>query len=104
MPSRYFRRSRELFSTPHTGRDLSKLDEIELENEDLKDMIRFHHEPESTNTSHAGVTATTCQGTTSVITATGPYQLEDARWHLLTNVVSNAPSRMTYNPRSSYFD
>jgi len=51
--------------------------------------IRFHNEAESTNTSHADVTATTFQGTTSVITFRGPYQLESARWHLLTKVFSN---------------
>jgi len=54
--------------------------------------IRFHHEPESSNTSHADVTATTFQGTTSVITSRGPYQLEGARWHLLTKVFSNTES------------
>jgi len=54
--------------------------------------IRFHHEPESSNTSHDDVTATTFQGTTSVITSRGPYQLEGARWHLLTKVFSNPES------------
>jgi len=54
--------------------------------------IRFHHEPESSNTSHADVTATTFQGTTSVMTSRGPYQLEGARWHLLTKVFSNPES------------
>jgi len=53
-------------------------------------MIRFHHEPESTITLYAGVTATTFQGTTSVITTRGPYQLEDARWQLLTKDCNNA--------------
>ena len=54
--------------------------------------IRFHHEPESSHTSHADVTATTFQGTTSDITSRGPYQLEGARWHLLTKVFSNPES------------
>ena len=61
--------------------------------------IQFHHEPESSNTSHADVTplhsdvtATTFQGTISVITSRGPYQLEGARWHLLTKVFSNPES------------
>jgi len=54
--------------------------------------IRFHHEPESSNTSRADVTATTFQGTTSVITSRGPYQLECARWHLLTKIFSNPES------------
>jgi len=64
------------------------MEEVELESENLQGMIRqppkvgairFHHEPESTNTSHANVTATTFQGATSVITSRAPYQLEDAR-------------------------
>jgi len=54
--------------------------------------IRFHHELESTNTSHADVTATTFQGTTSINTSRGPHQLEGARWHLLTKVLSNPES------------
>ena len=54
--------------------------------------IWFHHEPESSNTSHADVTVTTFPGTISVITSRGPYQLEGARWHLLTKVFSNPES------------
>jgi len=54
--------------------------------------IRFHRKPGSSNTSHADVTATTFQGTTLVITSRGPYQLEGARWHLLTKVFSNPES------------
>jgi len=38
------------------------------------------------------VAATTFQGTNSVITSRGPYQLEGARWHLLTKVFSNPGS------------
>jgi len=100
-PDQYLRSSGERFSTPHTARDPSKIDEIELENKDLHEMIRqsmevgtvwFHYEPESTVTSHAGVTATTFQGTTSVITARGQYQLEGTRWHLLAKVFSNMAS------------
>jgi len=62
------RRNRERFSTPHTARDPNKVQEVELESEDLQGMIRqppkvgairFHHEPESSNTSHADITATT---------------------------------------------
>jgi len=99
--NRHPRRNRERFSTPHTARDSNKIQEVELESEDLQGMIRqslkvgairFHHEPESTNTSHADVTATTFQGTISVITSRGPYQLEGARWHLLTKVFINPES------------
>jgi len=85
----------------HTARDPNKIQEVELEREHLLGMIRqplkvgailFHHESESSNTSHANVTATTFQGTTSVITSRGPYQLEGARWHLLTMVFNNPES------------
>ena len=64
VPSRHFQKSRKQFSTPHTARDPNKIDEIELENEDLQGMIhqpsrvgtvRFHHETKSTDVSHAGV-------------------------------------------------
>jgi len=67
-PNRHLRRNRECFSTPHTVRDPNKISEVELESEDLQGMIRqppkvgaiwFHHEPESSNTSHADFTATT---------------------------------------------
>jgi len=53
------RRNRERFSTPHIARDPNKIQEIELESEDLQGMIRqppkvgairFHHEPESSKT------------------------------------------------------
>jgi len=54
--------------------------------------IRFHHNSESSNTSHADVIVTTFQGTTSVITSRGPHQLEGAQWHLLTKVFSNPES------------
>ena len=54
--------------------------------------IRLNHEPKSSNTSHADAIATTFQGTTSVITSRGPYQLEGARWHFLTKVFSNPES------------
>jgi len=100
-PDLHIHRSRERVSTPPTARDPCKIEETELVCEDLQGMIRqpprvgavrFHHEPESKDTSHAGETATTFQGTTSVITARGPYQLESARWHLLTKVFSNVAS------------
>jgi len=96
--NRHLRWNRERFSTPHTARDPNKSEEVELESEDLQEMIhqppkvgaiRFHDEPESTNTSHADVTAITFQGIISVITFRRPYQLESARWHLLTKVFSN---------------
>jgi len=101
IPNHHLRRNIERFSTPHTARDPSKVEEVEFESEELEGMtrqplkvgaIRFHHEPKSINTSHAGVTATTFQGTTSVMTSRGPHQLEGARWHLLIKVFSNPKS------------
>jgi len=97
----HLRQNRERFLTPHTAREPNKIQEVELECEDFQGMIRqqpkvgairFHHELESSNTSHADVTALTFQGTTSVITSRGPYQPESARWHLLTKVFSNTES------------
>ena len=58
--SRHPRWNRERFSTLHTARDPNKIEEVEVESEDLQGMIRqppkvgairFHHKPESTNTS-----------------------------------------------------
>jgi len=40
IPNRHLRRNRERFSTPHTGRDPNKVEEVELESEDLQGMIR----------------------------------------------------------------
>jgi len=51
--NRHLRRNRERFSTPHTARDPNKVEDVELESEDLQGMIhqppkvgaiRFHHE------------------------------------------------------------
>jgi len=103
IPNRYPKRNRERFSTPHTAlaRDPNKIEEVELKSENLQVMIPqppkvgaiwFHHELESTNTSHCDVTATTFQGTTPFITCRRPYQLEGARWHLFTKVFSNPES------------
>jgi len=101
IPNQHLRINRGRFSTPTTARDPSKVEEVELESENLQVMIcqppkfgaiRSHHEPESINTSRSGVTAATFQGTTSVITSRGSYQLEGARWRLLTKVFSNQES------------
>jgi len=59
-PNHHPRRNREHFSTPHTARDPNRIEEVEVESEDLQGTIRqppkvgairFHHKPESTNTS-----------------------------------------------------
>ena len=59
--NRHLRWNRERFSTLHTARDPNKIEEVELESEDLQGMIRqppkdnairFHHQLESTYTSH----------------------------------------------------
>jgi len=39
-PNRHPRRNRERFSTPHTAKDPNKIQEVELESEDLQGMIR----------------------------------------------------------------
>ena len=61
IPNHQLCRNRERFSTPHTTRDPNKVDKVELESEDVQGMIRqppkvgairFHHKPESINTSH----------------------------------------------------
>ena len=96
ISNEHLRRNRERFSTPHAARDPNKVEEVEHESEDLQGMIRqppkvgavrFHYEPESINTS-----SNTFQFTTSFVTPRGPYQLEGARWHLLTEVFSNPAS------------
>ena len=76
----------------HTGKTILRLGPSGSIMNRRVGAIRFHHEPESSNTSRADVTATTFQGTTSVITSRGPCQLEGARWHLLTKVFSNPAS------------
>ena len=73
----------------------NKIKEVELESEDLHRMIRqppkvrairFHHEPESTDTSHAHYI------TRHHFSSRGAYPLEGARWHLLTKVFSKPES------------
>ena len=90
IPNQHLRRNRERFSTTHTARDPKKVEEVELDSEELQGMlrqplkvgaVRFHHEPEGINTSHSIFTTTT-----SFITPRGPYQLQGASWHLLTKV------------------
>ena len=85
-PPRRTRTNRERFST-WTVRDPGKINELELDDEYPKSMIqdpsslglvRFYHESESLDSSHAGVTATTFQGTTSIITDRSPFQIEGA--------------------------
>jgi len=39
-PNRHLKQNRERFSTPHTARDPNKIQEVELESEDLQGMIR----------------------------------------------------------------
>jgi len=91
IPNQHLCRNRERSTTPHIAKDPNKVEEVELEREDLQGMIRqppkvgavrFHHQPR----------APTPHYTTSVITPRGSYQLEGARWHLLTKVFSNPVS------------
>ena len=85
--------ARERFPTSHIARNLPKLPEIELDDEDFLSMIiknppavgvvRIHMDPESLDTSFGGLTAGTFQGVSTLITPAGPFKMEGARWHLL---------------------
>ena len=70
-----------------------KIPEIELNGEDFSSMIknplavgavRIHMDPESLDTSFGGFTASTFQGVATLITLAGPFSMEGARWHLLS--------------------
>jgi len=97
-PTIYRATSRERFSTSHIARNPLKLPEIELDVEDFLSMIknppavgtvRIHMDPESLDTSFGGSTASTFQGVATLITPAGPFRMEGARWHLLSQVFSS---------------
>ena len=90
--------ARERFSTSHLARNPLKLPEIELDDEDFLSMIknppavgavRFHMDPESLDTSFGGFTASILEGVVTLITPAGPFRMEGARWHLLSQVFSS---------------
>jgi len=90
--------TRERFSISDKVRNSLKLPEIELDDECFLIMIknpsavgavRMHMDPESLDTSFGGFTASTFQGVATLITPAGPFRIEGARWHLLSQVFSS---------------
>jgi len=90
--------TRERFSTSYIARNPQKLPEIEIDDEDFLSMIknppavgavRIHMDPESLDTFFGGYTASTFQGVATLITPAGPFRMEGARWHLLSQVFSS---------------
>jgi len=50
----------------------------------------FLTEPDSLDTSWGGIKASTFHGVATLITEQGPYEVEGARWHLLSRIFSSA--------------
>ena len=48
--------------------------------------VNIYMDPESKDTSFGGITADTFQGVASLITPAGPFKMEGAGWHLLSQV------------------
>jgi len=72
---------------------------ISLTNEDPAVMIldpprvgvnRFLTEPGSLDMSWGGIKASTFHGVATLITERGPYEVEGARWHLLSRIFNSA--------------
>jgi len=87
----------ERFSTCHLARNPKKLPEIVLD-EDFLSMIqnppevgagRIYMDTESLDTSYGGITASTFQWSATLIGPAGPFEIEGARWHLLSKVFSS---------------
>jgi hypothetical protein len=57
--------------------------------------VRIHMDPESLDTSFGGLTASTFQGVATLITLAGPFKMEGARWHLLSEVFSSSENIKT---------
>ena len=57
--------------------------------------VRIHMDPESLYTSFGGLTASTFQGVATLITLAGPFKMEGARWHLLSEVFSSSENIKT---------
>ena len=88
---------RERLSTSHVARNPLKLSEIERDDEDFLSIFKnppavgavgIHVDPESLGTLFGGYTAITFQGVTTLITPAGPFRMEGARLHLLSQVFS----------------
>jgi len=91
--------NRERYSVPHAARNPDIVQDCKLANEDpaamildppSKGAVRFLTEPGSLDTSWGGITASTYQGVATLITHRGPYEVEGARWHLLSKIFSLA--------------
>jgi len=52
--------------------------------------VRICMDPESKDTSLGGMTSDTFQGVATLFTPTGPFKMEGARWHLLSQVFSSS--------------
>jgi len=90
--------TRERLPTSHISRNLLKLPDIELDDEDFLSMIkknpavgavRIHMDPESLDTSFGGFMASTFQEVATLITPAGPFRMVGARWNLLSQVFSS---------------
>ena len=89
--------ARERFSTSYIARNPLKLPEIVLDENFLfmtmsppeVVTVGIHMDPESLDTSFGGLTASAFQGVATLITLAGPFKMEGARWHLLSNVFSS---------------
>ena len=51
--------------------------------------VRIHMDPENLDTSYGGITASTFQGVATLITPADPFEMEGARWYLLSKVFSS---------------
>jgi len=96
--------TRERFSTSHIARNPLKLPDLELNDENFLSMIkhppsigavRIHMDPVSIDTSFGGITADTFQGVATLITPSGPFKVEGARWHFLKQVFSSPENMKT---------
>jgi len=52
-------------------------------------VVRICMDPESKDTSFGGIRADTFQGVATLITSKGPFKMEGARWHLLSQASSS---------------
>ena len=60
-----------------------------IKNPSAVGAVRMHMDPKSLDTSFWGFTASTFQGVATLITPAGPFRIEGARWHLLSQVFSS---------------
>ena len=91
--------NRERYSVPHAAKNPDIIQDCRLANEDpsamilnppLRGVVRFLTEPGSLDTTWGDIKASTFQGVATLITHRGPYEVENARWHLLLKIFSSA--------------